>query len=125
MLWEKKSMWAHKTNDTSVDPKHDDMNLNNDNKSITKNANNNAIKYNLLRAKREVVEAKRKLNWFKKKYTTQLKSKKFIKGISCPNCYGKISESKKKSLIDRNKQISIAKKKGLYNPYIKQTVNDL
>ena len=54
----------------------------------------------------------------------QLKSKKFIKGLSCPNCYGKISESKKKSLIDRNKQISIAKKKGLYSPYIKQTVND-
>ena len=54
----------------------------------------------------------------------QLKSKKFIKGVSCPNCYGKISESKKKSLIDRNKQISIAKKKGLYSPYIKQTVND-
>ena len=55
----------------------------------------------------------------------QIKSKKYIKGVSCPNCYGKISESKKKSLIDRNKQISIAKKKGLYNPYIKQTVNDL
>ena len=55
----------------------------------------------------------------------QLKSKKFIKGVSCPNCYGKISESKKKSLIDRNKQISIAKKKGLYSPYIKQTVNEL
>ena len=54
----------------------------------------------------------------------QIKSKKYIKGVSCPNCYGKISESKKKSLIDRNKQISIAKKKGLYNPYIKQTVND-
>ena len=55
----------------------------------------------------------------------QLKSKKYIKGVSCPNCYGKITESKKKSLIDRNKQISIAKKRGLYNPYIKQTVNDL
>ena len=54
----------------------------------------------------------------------QLKSKKYIKGVSCSNCYGKISESKKKSLMDRNKQISIAKKKGLYNPYIKQTVND-
>ena len=54
----------------------------------------------------------------------QLKSKKYIMGVSCPNCYGKISESKKKSLIDRNKQISIAKKKGLYSPYIKQTVND-
>ncbi len=55
----------------------------------------------------------------------QLKSKKYLKGVSCPNCYGQISESKKKSLIDRNKQISIAKKKGLYSPYIKQTVNDL
>ena len=55
----------------------------------------------------------------------QLKSKKYLKGVSCPNCYGQISESKKKSLIDRNKQILIAKKKGLYNPYIKQTVNDL
>ena len=54
-----------------------------------------------------------------------LKSKKFVKGISCPNCYGKISESKTKSLKDRNKQISLAKKKGLYSPYIKQTVNEL
>ncbi len=54
-----------------------------------------------------------------------IKSKKYIKGVSCINCYGKISESKKKSLIDRNKQILIAKKKGLYSPYIKQTVNDV
>ena len=52
-------------------------------------------------------------------------SKKYTKGFSCPNCYGKISASKKKSLIDRNKQITLAKKKGLYSPYIKQTVNDL
>jgi len=28
-------------------------------------------------------------------------------------------------LIDRNKQISVAKKKGLYSPFIKQTVNDI
>ena len=54
-----------------------------------------------------------------------LKSKKYKKGISCPNCFGKISESKKQSLKDRNKQITLAKKKGLYSPYIKQTVNDL
>ena len=54
-----------------------------------------------------------------------LKSKKYKKGISCPNCYGKISELKKKSLKDRSKQIAVAKKKGLYSPYIKQTVNDL
>ena len=56
---------------------------------------------------------------------TQIKSKKYQKGISCPKCYGKISAAKKKSLIDRNKQISIAKKKGLYSPFIKQTVSDL
>ena len=54
-----------------------------------------------------------------------LKSKKYKKGTSCPNCYGKISELKKKSLKDRRKQITVAKKKGLYSPYIKQTVNDL
>ena len=54
-----------------------------------------------------------------------LKSEKYKKGISCPNCFGKISESKKQSLKDRNKQITLAKKKGLYNPYIKQTINDL
>ena len=55
----------------------------------------------------------------------KLKSKKYSKGISCPNCYGKITDSKKKSLVDRNKQISVAKRKGLYSPYIKQTVNDV
>ena len=56
---------------------------------------------------------------------TQIKSKKYLKGISCPKCYGKISAAKKKSLVDRNKQISIAKRKGLYSPFIKQTVSDL
>jgi UPF0176 protein len=54
-----------------------------------------------------------------------LKSEEYKKGISCPNCFGKISDSKKQSLKDRSKQITLAKKKGLYNPYIKQTVNDL
>ncbi len=44
--------------------------------NIPKNVNRNSIKYNLSRAKKELAEAKRKLNWFKKKYTTQLKSKK-------------------------------------------------
>ena len=56
---------------------------------------------------------------------TQIKSKKYLKGLSCPKCYGKISGAKKKSLVDRNKQISIAKRKGLYSPFIKQTVSDL
>ncbi len=55
----------------------------------------------------------------------QIKSKKYTKGVSCHKCFGKISETKKKSLLDRNKQISIAKRKGLYSPFIKQTVKDL
>ena len=51
-------------------------------------------------------------------------SKKYISGISCPKCYKKISNDKKKRLIERNKQISISKKRGLYNRYIKQSVKD-
>ena len=54
-----------------------------------------------------------------------VKSKKYFKGVSCPNCFGKITEDKKRSLIERSKQISVAKKKGLYSPYIKQTVVDV
>jgi UPF0176 protein len=51
-------------------------------------------------------------------------SKDFEKGISCPNCINKISPSKKLKLKERNKQIKIAKKKGLYSPYIKYTPSD-
>ena len=54
----------------------------------------------------------------------EFNSKKYISGISCPKCYKKISDDKKKRLIERNKQISIAKKRGIYNRYIKQTVSD-
>ena len=53
-----------------------------------------------------------------------LKSKDYEKGISCPKCINKISNSKKLNLKERNKQIEIAKKKGLYNPYIKYTPSD-
>ena len=51
-------------------------------------------------------------------------SKKYIPGISCPKCFKKISDEKKKRLKERNKQISIAKKRGIYSRYIKQTVAD-
>ena len=51
-------------------------------------------------------------------------TKKYIPGVSCPKCFNKISYKKKKGLIERNKQISIAKKKGTYNRYITQTVTD-
>ena len=53
-----------------------------------------------------------------------IKSKDYEKGISCPKCINKISKSKKLNLKERNKQIKIAKKKGLYNPYIKYTPSD-
>ena len=55
---------------------------------------------------------------------TDLKSKDYKIGISCPKCVNKISKSKKLNLKERNKQIEIAKKKGLYNPYIKYTPSD-
>jgi len=53
-----------------------------------------------------------------------LKSKDYEKGISCPKCINKISNNKKLNLKERKKQIEIAKKKGLYNPYIKFTPSD-
>ena len=53
-----------------------------------------------------------------------IKSKKFKKGLSCPHCYDNLSNSKMKNLTERNKQIEISKKRGIYNPYIKQTLSD-
>ena len=53
-----------------------------------------------------------------------LKSKDYEKGVSCPKCINNISNIKKLNLKERNKQIEIAKKKGLYNPYIKYTPFD-
>ena len=41
-----------------------------------------------------------------------------------PNCYERISEKKKKNLIERIKQIQLSKKRGEYNRFIKQTVSD-
>jgi UPF0176 protein len=40
-------------------------------------------------------------------------SKMFKKGISCPNCYEITTIKQKKSFEERNKQISLAKKKGI------------
>jgi len=51
-------------------------------------------------------------------------SKNYVKGISCSKCINKTSKDKKLKLKERNKQIEIAKKKGLYNPYIKFTPSD-
>jgi len=51
-------------------------------------------------------------------------SKNYEKGISCSNCINKISKVKKTKLKERNKQIEISKKKGLYSPFIKYTPYD-
>ena len=55
----------------------------------------------------------------------QKKSSFYKIGIASSNCHDKISLETKKSLIERNKQILISKKRGLYNPYIKYSPNDL
>ena len=48
-------------------------------------------------------------------------SEKYEKGVSCIQCFNLLSNEKKARLRERNKQIKIAKKKGIYNPYIKYT----
>ena len=53
-----------------------------------------------------------------------MNSNKFEDGVSCPNCYNNLSSEKKKRLRERNKQIKISKKRGIYNPYIKVTPLD-
>lgn len=44
--------------------------------NVPRNVQTNSRKFNLTRAKKEVLEAKRRLNWFQKKYHNQLKTKK-------------------------------------------------
>ena len=54
----------------------------------------------------------------------EIKSKFYVEGVCCPNCYERISEKKKKNLMERIKQIQLSKKRGEYNRFIKQTVSD-
>ena len=49
------------------------------------------------------------------------KSNKYEKGVSCIKCFDSVSTEKKQKLRERNKQIEIAIRKGIYNPYIKYT----
>ena len=51
-------------------------------------------------------------------------SSKFENGVSCDKCFDQTSEIKKDRLRQRNRQIEIAKKKGLYNPFIRYTPSD-
>ncbi|MBI29518.1 MAG: hypothetical protein CFH21_00852 [Alphaproteobacteria bacterium MarineAlpha5_Bin11] len=51
-------------------------------------------------------------------------STKFEEGVTCSYCYGNLTTEKKKKLRERNRQIGIAKKRGLYNPYIRYSTSD-
>jgi len=42
----------------------------------------------------------------------ELKSPQYTAGISCPHCYSSLTEEKKKSLTERQKQVILAKKRG-------------
>jgi UPF0176 protein len=54
----------------------------------------------------------------------ECKSDKYEKGVSCFKCFDSLSSLKKQSLRERNKQIEVAKKKGIYSPYIKYTISN-
>jgi UPF0176 protein len=42
----------------------------------------------------------------------ELKSPQYTAGISCPHCYSSLTEDKKKSLTERQKQVILAKERG-------------
>jgi UPF0176 protein len=42
----------------------------------------------------------------------ELKSPQYTAGISCPHCYSSLTEEKKKSLTERQKQVILAKQRG-------------
>jgi UPF0176 protein len=42
----------------------------------------------------------------------EMKSEQYLAGISCPHCYDSLSEEKRQSVIERQKQIELAKKRG-------------
>ena len=55
---------------------------------------------------------------------TELKSDKYEKGVSCIRCFDSLSNNKKKKLRERNKQIEVAKRKGIYSPYIQHKTSN-
>ena len=42
----------------------------------------------------------------------ELQSPQYVAGISCPHCYDKISAEKRAALMERQKQVQLAKKRG-------------
>lgn len=51
----------------------------------------------------------------------EIQSKQYAAGISCPYCYDKVSEEKRASLIERQKQVALAKERGEAHIGSKQT----
>ena len=51
-------------------------------------------------------------------------SPKFEEGVSCEYCFDRLSAGKKNSLRQRNRQIDLARSRGLYNPYIRYTTSE-
>ena len=45
-------------------------------------------------------------------YPEEIKSEKYTPGISCPHCYDNLSEEKRASLTERQKQVILAKNRG-------------
>lgn len=43
---------------------------------------------------------------------TDKQSDKYLKGVSCPKCYGRLTEDQKQRFAERQKQIELAKKRG-------------
>jgi UPF0176 protein len=41
-----------------------------------------------------------------------LKSKKYVEGVACPNCYDSLSENRKARSAERHKQVKLAQKRG-------------
>ena len=42
----------------------------------------------------------------------ELKSNEYIKGVSCPYCFNKLTDKKKTGVIERQKQIMLSKSRG-------------
>ncbi len=42
----------------------------------------------------------------------EMQSDKYVAGVSCPHCYDKVSEEKRARLLERQKQVALAKQRG-------------
>ncbi|PPC80719.1 MAG: hypothetical protein CTY38_10465 [Methylotenera sp.] len=42
----------------------------------------------------------------------EMQSEKYVAGVSCPHCYDKVSEEKRARLLERQKQVALAKQRG-------------